>query len=82
MFPSPLFFVVCSVFLNSELQFQVVQDENDCREINIKKTNQKRRRVVRATISRVLARLQSATQPFLVSFLALRDDSKNGCVAD
>lgn len=51
-------FVVCSVLLNSE-QSQMVQDENDCREININKTNQKRRRVVRATISRVLARLAS-----------------------
>lgn len=51
-------FVVCSVFLNSE-QSQMVQDENDCREININKTNQKRRCVVRATISRVLARLDS-----------------------
>lgn len=51
-------FVVCSVFLNSE-QSQMVQDENDCREITINKTNQKRRCFVRATISRVLARLDS-----------------------
>ena len=49
-------FVVCSVFLNSE---RSQMDENDCREININKTNQKRRCVVRATISRVLARLDS-----------------------
>ena len=54
-------FVVCSVFLNSE-QSQMVQDENDCREININKTKQKRRCVVRATISRVLARLDSLVQ--------------------
>ena len=54
-------FVVCSVFLNSE-QSQMVQDENDCREININKTNQKRRCVVRATISRVLVRLDSLVQ--------------------
>ena len=54
-------FVVCSVFLNSE-QSQMVQDENDCREININKTNQKRRCVVRATITRVLARLDSLVQ--------------------
>ena len=55
------FFVVLSIFLNSE-QCQMVQDENDCREININKTNQKLRRVVRATISRVLARLDSLVQ--------------------
>ena len=55
------FFVVLSVFLNSE-QCQMVQDENDCREININKTNQKRRCVVRATISRGLARLDSLVQ--------------------
>ena len=57
-------FVVCSVFLNSE-QSQMVQDENDCREININKTNQKRRCVVRATISRVLARLDSLASTVL-----------------
>lgn len=36
--PFSLFFVVCSVFLNSE-QFQKVQDENDCRKIRQHKQN-------------------------------------------